>query len=336
MVHRRRGRRLVAAGTTVAVLLLAGCGASTRSATPTSQAATTTKAPQSQADFSGLVDIGGNRAMYMECHGSGTPTVVLISGAGGSANDWSRSLDPAKPGPTVFSDVAKSTRVCAYDRPGTITPTETYFEKSRSTPVPQPTFPSDGVSDLHAMLATAHEQGPFVLVAHSFGGLIARLYASTYPGDVAGLVLIDALSEEYLNGLTPQQWNINMRLNETVSKDVLAEYPDYEQSDWLTSFGQLRAAPPIRAIPVIVLSADKPFDFEAMKAQGVLPSDTPSDFGDAQGRAQARSQGFLASIVPDAKHVTKTNSGHYIQIEQPQLVIDSILEVVDRVRRSRP
>ena len=86
-------------------------------------------------------------------------------------------------------------------------------------------------------------------------------------------------------------------------------------------------------MPVIVLSADKPFDFEAMKAQGVLPADTPSDFGDAQVRAQARSQGFLASIVPYAKHVTRTDSGHYIQIDQPQLVIDSILEVVDRVRR---
>ena len=300
-----------------------------------SQAATTIAAAGSQVDFSGLVDIGGSRAMYMECHGTGTPTVVLISGAGGAANDWSRPLDRGKPAPTVFSDVAKSTRVCAYDRPGTITPTETYFEKSRSAPVPQPTLPSDGVSDLHAMLATAHEQGPFVLVAHSFGGLIARLYASTYPAEVAGLVLIDALSEEYQNGLTSQQWDINMRLNETVSKEVLAEYPEYERSDWVKAFEELRAAPPTRAMPVIVLSADKPFDFEAMRAQGVLPPDTPSDFGAAQGRAQARSQEFLTSIVPHAKHVTKTNSGHYIQIEQPQLVIDTILEVVADVRRSR-
>ena len=141
---------------------------------------------------------------------------------------------------------------------------------------------------------------------------------------------------DLLATLTPEQWTINMRLNETVSKEVRAEYPDYEQSDWLTSFAELRAAPPIRAMPVIVLSADKPFDFEAMKAQGVLPPDTPSDFGNAQGRAQARSQRFLASIVPSATHVTRTNSGHYIQIEQPQLVVDSILEVVDRVRRARP
>jgi pimeloyl-ACP methyl ester carboxylesterase len=168
------------AGALTSILLLSAWGTPATSPTPEGQATDTVDDPGSRADFAGTVDIGGNRQMYLECHGAGTPTVVLMLGAGGRADDWSRSEDPAKPGPTVYAEIAKSTRVCAYDRPGTIVLTDTYFEKSRSTPVPQPTLPSDMVSDLHAMLTVAHLPGPYVLVAHSFAGLTARLYASTY------------------------------------------------------------------------------------------------------------------------------------------------------------
>jgi pimeloyl-ACP methyl ester carboxylesterase len=67
-------------------------------------------------DFAGLVDIGTGRKMYLECRGIGSPTVVLVAGLKGSADDWSLAA-PSKP--TVFVEVAKFTRVCAYDRPGT-------------------------------------------------------------------------------------------------------------------------------------------------------------------------------------------------------------------------
>jgi pimeloyl-ACP methyl ester carboxylesterase len=64
---------------------------------------------------------------------------------------------------------------------------------SRSDPVPQPQTATDAVADLHALLGAAAIPGPYVLVGHSYGGLVVRLYASTYPGEVAGLVLVDAL-----------------------------------------------------------------------------------------------------------------------------------------------
>src|SRR5690348_13329403 len=67
-------------------------------------------------DFAGLVDIGRGRKLYLQCRGTGSPTVVLVAGLRGSADDWTVA---DKPGPTVFAEVARSTQVCAYDRPGT-------------------------------------------------------------------------------------------------------------------------------------------------------------------------------------------------------------------------
>ena len=70
----------------------------------------------SSADFAGLIDIGAGRKMYLECRGTGSPTVVLVAGLKASAEDWSIA---GKSAPAVFPEVAKFTRVCAYDRPGT-------------------------------------------------------------------------------------------------------------------------------------------------------------------------------------------------------------------------
>jgi pimeloyl-ACP methyl ester carboxylesterase len=104
-------------------------------------------------DFAGPVDIGGGRKMYLECRGIGSPTVVLIGGLRASAEDWSIA---EKQGPTVFPEVAKFTRVCAYDRPGT----PVGEKPSRSDPAAQPTTAGDAVADLHAMLSAAGEKGP--------------------------------------------------------------------------------------------------------------------------------------------------------------------------------
>src|SRR5215218_697498 len=133
-------------------------------------------------DFAGLVDIGGDRKMYMECRGKGSPTVVFVSGGGDRAETWSKTLDPSKQ--AVLPAIAETNRVCAYDRPGTTVLATGEgvedFEKSRSDPVPQPTTLQDGVSDLHALLSVSGERGPYVVVGHSMGGAISRLYASEY------------------------------------------------------------------------------------------------------------------------------------------------------------
>jgi pimeloyl-ACP methyl ester carboxylesterase len=137
--------------------------------------------PKSAAagDFAGLVDIAGGRKLYLACRGKGSPKVILVGGLRASADDWMETL-PGKP--NVFSAVAAFTRVCVYDRRGT----PVGDQPSRSDPVAQPTTAADAVADLHALIAAAGIQTPAVLVGHSYGGLITRLYASTYPDEVSG------------------------------------------------------------------------------------------------------------------------------------------------------
>jgi pimeloyl-ACP methyl ester carboxylesterase len=173
-------------------------------------------------DFAGSVDIGGGRKMYLKCSGRGSPTVVLVGGLRASADDWSTSN---KSTPAVFTGVARFTRVCACDRPGT----PVGEKPSRSDPLPQPTTAKDAVADLHALLSATGEAGPCVLVGHSYGGLIVRLYASTYAKEVSGLVLIDALSEGLQNAETPEQWAIQRKLIEGDVRESVAVYPALER-----------------------------------------------------------------------------------------------------------
>jgi len=282
-------------------------------------------------EFAGLVDIGDRRMMYLECRGTGSPTVVLVGGLRASAEDWSVAN---KGKSAVFPEVAKFTRVCAYDRPGT----PVGEKPSRSDPMPQPTTTEDAVAGSHALLRAAGEAGPYVLVGQSYGGLVVRLYASTYPQEASGLVLVDALAEGLRDAETSGQWTVQRRLIEGDVRESLALYPAVERIDVDRSFDQVHAAPPLHPLPLVVLSADRPWGphVPAMIAAGELPTDTPPDFGYVTDSAQKMAQARLAALVPNAQHITNTNSGHDIHKEQPKLVVDSIREVVEAVRsRSR-
>jgi pimeloyl-ACP methyl ester carboxylesterase len=271
----------------------------------------------------GLVDLGGGRKMYMECDGVGAPTVLLISGKGNRADTWSTNrLGERNAEVSVLSRTARFTRVCAYDRPSTVGVND---EPSRSDPVPERATAKNGVADLHALLAAAHVQGPYVIVGHSYGGLIARLYASTYPDDVAGLVLEDALSEGLYDGLTTAQREVLETINLVP-----------ELVDTLSSFAQVISAPRVRTMPMVILTADLPPITPQDVASGVFPPFVTVEFVNALWSAQTAAQDSLAKLFPSARHITKTNSRHYIHLEQPQLVVDAIREVVDIVRGAQP
>lgn len=284
----------------------------------------------SEQSSDSLFDIGGGRQMYLECQGTGSPTVVLVSGRSDRSDIWKTLTDTSKPGPSVYSAVAKFTRVCAYDRPGTVTIEANTIKPSRSTSVPQPITPKDAVADLHALLTAAKVPGPFVLVGHSYGGLIVRLYASTYPREVVGLVLIDTVTEFLYDRLTPTQRPLWIRLNSNYSPE-LDNYTIQEKTDLVTSFEQLRTSPALCPMPAIVLTSDQPYDFKSLAAKGVLPSDAPLDFGPIVFQAHLAGQERLTSLL-HARQITHTHAGHYIHTEQPQLVIDAIREIVDKVR----
>ena len=283
-------------------------------------------------DFAGLVDIGGGRQMYMECQGKGSPTVVFVSGAGDRTETWSKTLDTSEQ--AVLPAIAQTNRVCAYDRPGTFLVTGDAtedFEPSRSDPVPQPTTLQDGVADLHALLKASGERGPYVVVGHSMGGAMARLYASEYPQDVSGLVLIDYTPYNARKSMTDEQWALWKPLLGSPSEEELALYPDLEWFDTQLNLQQALAAAPLKPMPLIVLSADEPLDLTPYVEDGSLPltAEEAKEFGKLLFQAFVDARADLVSQVPGARHITNTHSGHYIHQEQPQLVIDSIREVVD-------
>ncbi len=276
------------------------------------------------------VDIGGGRTMFLTCSGSGSPTVVLVSGLGERADSWSLTTDPSTAGQAVFPRTAAVTRVCAYDRPGTETTTAAGRQESRSTPVPQPTSGTQAAGDLDAMLTASGEPGPYVLVGHSYGGDVVRLFAAAHPAKVAGLVLVDALSEDLPTRLTQAQSDALEELNSPATQGRPARAEEFRFS---VVFPELRAvAGHIPRVPTVVLSADRKVISAADIASGQLPAFVTQDFADALWSAQLAAQDDLAASLPGATHVTRTDSGHYIHVEQPQVVVDAITQVVADAR----
>ncbi|WP_307038733.1 alpha/beta fold hydrolase [Agromyces ramosus] len=244
--------------------------------------------------------------------------MVLVSGLGDTAEIWSTRADPANAQPTVYDDVAEFTRVCAYDRPGT--------GGSRSTAVAQPTSAQTSAGDLEKLLTASGETGPFVLVGHSYGGPIIRVFAGDHPTQASGLVLVDALSEDLQAGLTGEQQAIFEDLNAPPPQ------PDAEFFDLDTVVTELRESPHVPDVPVTVLTADIPQLTPELLASGQLPAGVDRVFADALWAAQMAAQKALPGKFQRAVHITDTGSDHYIQVGNPRLVIDSIAEIVDEVR----
>jgi pimeloyl-ACP methyl ester carboxylesterase len=320
---------------TVVVVVLGGA-ATALAASPSASNSATKGNTAKNKDFAGLVDIGGGRQMYMECRGKGHPTVVFVSGAGDRTETWSKTKGKSKQ--AVLPAIAETNRVCAYDRPGTFLVTGEDiedFKKSRSDPVDQPTTLQDGARDLHALLKASGERGPYVLVGHSMGGAISRLYASEYPQDVSGLVLIDYTPYDARKALTDKQWELWLPLLGSPSKAELKIYPDLEHFAHRRNLRQTLAAAPLKPMPLIVLSADEPLDLLPFVKDGTLPltAKEAKKFGKLLFQAFVDARADLVSQVPGARHITDTHSGHYIHQERPKLVIRQIREVVEAARK---
>ena len=264
--------------------------------------------------FDGSVPIGNGRSIYLHCEGTGSPTVVLISGYHDGSAPWSES-EPVAPavGPAVLPGLATSNRVCAYDRPGTLDysknpPTIT----TRTTPQTMPRTAADVVNDLGSMLTAAGIPGPYVLVAHSMGGLFALLFARTHAAQVAGLVLVDAFSPKIPKLLGPA-WPAYDKLLAHPSGLPQAREPGWEVIDINRSVTELADAPALKArLPMAVVSKTEPFPLPT-GIKGLNPS--------VVERIWNQTQKQLTALEPGTPQLIATGSDHYVQVRQPDLVI---------------
>ena len=238
----------------------------------------------------------GRRALYLDCRGAGEPTVVLEAGSGADSSTWSAVID----------ELASTTRTCAYDRAG----------RGRSDPAERHTL-SHAAAELRALLATAGEPPPYLLVGHSLGGAFVRVFATENRDDVAGLVLVDTfdpdLQEDRIHpllGSLRSEYEAGLdRLRDQVSRvDAL---------DWTASERQLREASVV-GLPIEVLVAPRyePRLGEASNAEIAAAWRAAYD---------ALSPGMV-------RYTTAWGAGHNVQIDRPDLVIEATRRLIDLVR----
>jgi pimeloyl-ACP methyl ester carboxylesterase len=187
-----------------------------------------------------------------------------------------------------------------------------------------PSTPEDVVAELHALLEAADEPGPYVLSGHSFGGVFARVYADTYPEDVAGMVLIDVWPEQLATLLGPEEFGRFGELTVAVPPG-LEDYTDLELVEPGVVSNQLLASPPqLQPMPLFVIARGQPLGLETEPEFADFPGDVE--------RAWRSGQDAMALLTPNARYEIAVESSHYVYIQQPRLVTEAIERVVEAVR----
>jgi pimeloyl-ACP methyl ester carboxylesterase len=214
------------------------------------------------------------------------------------------------------------------------------------------------VEELRALLLNARVEGPFVLVGHSFGTFTVRLYASTYPGDVAGIVLVDPIHpSEWFEMTEPEARKLAGAIRVSRNGALLARLRVARLISVLVRLGALgrmiapMAKLPSERRPIIAALWTQPKFFDAIASQAeALPQSAAQvaaagDYGDiplvvlsasSSSPSQMKGHEALAHLSSQGKHVVASKTGHWIQLDEPDLLIESIRKVVESVRcRSR-
>jgi pimeloyl-ACP methyl ester carboxylesterase len=245
-----------------------------------------------------MVDVGGHQ-LYLSCRGTESPTVILESGlgmAGSVGGGWS----------VVRKEIKDTVRICLYDRAGL----------GKSDMGPDPRDSQRIVTELHAMLQSAGLQPPYVLVGHSMGGLHIQLFAERYPSEVAAMVFVDPTAKQLVEPASQQT------LEEMAAKGASPGQVS-EVAGLAPSVAEVMALGPLLDVPVVVLTSSHA---AAMQAGGAV-AEKWQQLCDAH---QA-----LADEVSDGVHVVATTAGHFIQEDEPDLVIDAIRSVCSKVAPAR-
>jgi pimeloyl-ACP methyl ester carboxylesterase len=298
-----------------------------------------------------MIDLGG-RSLHLIDPGVSGLTVIFEAGISATCLNWTR----------LRSEVEGFARACAYDRAWL----------GWSDPARSPRTTANIVDDLRALLEAAQVPRPFILVGHSFGGMLVRAYAAKYPGDVAGLILVDPLSaSEWLN-MTPAHARM-LRFGVRLSR----------RGAWLARLGVVRASLALlmaggRRVPqwIAKLSSGRgesvisrlvgevrkmpPETWPMVRAhwclaksfQGMAAYLESLPESAAQAAALGHLEGIPITVLsaanatpremeereawvrrsPHGRHIVARKSGHWIQLDEPELVVQAIREMVDLVQ----
>lgn len=294
-----------ATGSTVTSVAAATTTTSAPAATTTAVAAvstvvpTTTTAPRPTSAIDELVGAEGAR-IHVRCAGHGDTTVVLIAGFGSGSESWVK----------VEPDLAGRTRVCSYDRPGTGT----------SDPATATTTFTRETTQLHTLLATIGESGPYVLVGHSFGGAEAVTFASMFPAEVTGLVLVDASPATWpaaLCAVADDGTDGATMLRSSCTGSFLPT-GNSEHLDVAASFSELSGIASLGSLPMAVVTA----------VDRALPADLAATEVARLTEVWNQGQHDWMALSTAAHLVPVEHTGHHIEIEQPGVVIDEITRLL--------
>ena len=302
-----------------------------------------------------LVDIGGYK-LHIDIKGKGSPAVVMIAGSQAFSFDWS----------LVMRGISGITQVCTYDRPAL----------AWSDPGPMPrTFDQD-IYELHTLLQKSGVKPPYILVGHSLGGIIARLFEKKYPTEVKGLVLVDATSEDavlFMNGKIQRlrTFSQNRTIPPVKTKpDTSTKIPSMKDMEEMWKMmGEPKIESPFDRLPKkfqeqriwamrqpkFLLADNGPYwadEFAAMYADSLYSMGNKPIYVLSSGRdafskntdstmkaiwlEKLEQKEKMSNLSSNSKHIITTKSGHEIHLEEPELVINAIKEVIMAVRTGKP
>lgn len=256
-----------------------------------------------------LVAIGAGRSLYLHCEGTGSPTVILEAGLDGNSNDWSEVQGP----------LGRATRTCAYDRAGL----------GNSLPMPGVHDAANEVADLSQLVQAAGISPPYVLVGHSYGGLLVRVFAHASPLVTAGVVLVDSMGRNQDRRLQAI-WHAQPAQVRQEVPDPTA-YPVRDGVDVLAGEALDAKLGTLGDTPLVVITRGRLLD----TALQTLPPTMRAPVA----HLWETMQNELAALSSDRIHVIALRSGHFVQRSpngQPDVVVDAVLAIIHAVRTRTP
>ena len=294
-----------------------------------------------------LIDIGGYR-LHLYCIGqriNSNPIVILEGGIGAPSLMWD----------LVQSSVAEEMRVCSYDRAG----------YGWSDPSPTSRTANQIASELHNLLQQAGEEPPYILIGHSFGGIVVRIYAAEYPTDVSGIILADARHEDFFERMPPEYLVLDKKnlqhakqlklttplgitrfAGMTGSLDAFEAYLSPLQNDiereawslmiynpkhWSTAVAERESIEEsYRQVKLTSLPQDLPLVVLTAENGIEAWNSSESPINDKAKATWMQMQRELSQLSSQSQWIIIKNSGHYIYFDQPDAIINAALSLLER------